>query len=123
MIGKLFGRKDDKSTGKPPDQESFGLKIASESGETCTFEALPFTIGRSEDNDLSLNDETVSARHARLYYDSRVPGVCIEDLESLNGISINGLPTRKNVLQDGVKIGLGSVILTYWDTGYIHPSS
>jgi pSer/pThr/pTyr-binding forkhead associated (FHA) protein len=113
---------DKKASQGGPDQ-AFGLQFTFDSGETRTFTSLPISIGRGEHNDIVLGDKTVSAEHARVYYDERVRGVCIVDNDSLNGLYINDQPTRRNVLQDGVKIRLGSVNLVFRDTGYIHPGT
>ena len=60
--------------------------------------------------------DTVSNRHARVYYDATCGNVVIEDLGSTNGIFINGRQApNKNLLKDGWVIGLGSVLLTYHD--------
>ncbi|MBN2548163.1 MAG: FHA domain-containing protein [Anaerolineales bacterium] len=143
-ISRLFGRKDDDQSsgaGSPedggqvpagmgaaedtPDASDlvFGLKFTFEAGESKTFTTLPISIGRSEQNDIVLGDKSVSAFHARIYYDERVRGVCIVDSDSLNGIFINDRPTRRNMLQDGVKVRLGNVSLVFRDTGYIHSGS
>lgn len=102
-------------------EEDYGLKFVYDSGESSkVFTSLPIGIGRSEENDLVLNDDTVSANHARIYYDEQVKDVCIVDVDSLNGLFIDDQPTRRNVLFDGVKIRLGNVSITFRDTGYIH---
>jgi pSer/pThr/pTyr-binding forkhead associated (FHA) protein len=141
-IAKLFGRKDDQAseteggtsdqvpslanTGKSPQgvhgasDQGFGLQFQFASGESKTFTSLPISIGRSKQNDIILSDETVSAVHARVYYDEQVKDVCILDNDSLNGLFIDDQPTRKNVLHDGVRIRIGSVELTFRDTGYLH---
>jgi hypothetical protein len=106
----------------PPD-ETFGLRLVDENGTIKILEKLPVSIGRDRQNEIVLKDTTVSASHARIYYDEAAGLVCIEDLDSLNGLYINGQPTRKNVLQDGVKIMVGKITLTFQDTGYIHPGS
>jgi hypothetical protein len=103
-------------------EETYGLKFVFDSGEARTFTRLPITIGRSEENDLVLNDETVSARHAQVYYDERLKDICIQDLDSLNGVYIADQPTRKNLLYDGARLALGNIHLVYRDTGYIHPA-
>jgi hypothetical protein len=60
--------------------------------------------------------DTVSNRHARIYYDATYGNVIIEDLGSTNGILINGRQApRKNLLKDGWVVNLGSVTLTYRD--------
>jgi hypothetical protein len=64
----------------------------------------------------SADVDTVSNSHARIYYDATCGYVVIEDLDSTNGIYINGRRApRKNLLKDGWVIGLGSVTLTYHD--------
>ena len=52
-------------------------------------------VGRSFDNcDLYIKDGSVSRRHARFYSVNRK--IYIEDLDSKNGVSINGRPINKN---------------------------
>ena len=140
-IGKIFGRKPEQTAplegGKaepmnPPavgkveavheaeSQVFFGLKLVLDTGKEFAFTALPISIGRSEANQIVLKDETVSSNHALIYFDDLAQEVCILDLDSLNGIFVDHAPTRKNILSDGVKISLGTVELTFRDTGYIH---
>ena len=102
-------------------EEGFGLQFIDESGSVKTFTTLPISIGRSAQNDLVLDDETVSSQHASIYYDEVVGAVCILNLDSPGGIRIDGHPTRKNILQNGVKVRLGDAQLEFRDTGYIHP--
>ncbi len=102
-------------------EQGFGLLFILESGEKKTINTLPVSIGRSDQNGVILKDDTVSATHARVYYDEQVGSVCIVDLDSLNGVFINDQPTRKNVLYDSSQVRLGKVKLTFRDTGYIHP--
>lgn len=62
------------------------------------------------------NVDTVSNRHARIYYNATYGNVIIEDLHSTNGIFINGRRApHRNLLKDGWVVGLGSVTLTYHD--------
>jgi pSer/pThr/pTyr-binding forkhead associated (FHA) protein len=82
---------------------------------------LPTTIGRSRENSIVITDESVSIQHARIYFDGRLGAVCIQDLDSTNGIFIDGKPTRENVLEDGARLTIGSVSLTFRDTGYLPP--
>ena len=103
--------------------QAFGLTFTLESGEVKLFTSLPITIGRSTQGTLSLEDQSVSAQHAYIYYDERLQRVCISDLDSTNGLFIDDQPTRKNVLQDEARIRLGNVLLVFRDTGYIHSAS
>lgn len=102
-------------------EQAYGLKFILQGGESKLFTSLPISIGRAENNDIVLVDETVSAHHARVYYDDKARDICIIDLDSLNGLFIGGQPTRRNILYDGVKIGLGAAILIFRDTGFIYP--
>ena len=101
--------------------ELYGLKFILPTGEAKVFTELPITIGRSEQNHLILEDDTVSASHAQVYFDERHRNVCIIDLGSLNGMYLDGLPSLRNILYDDAKIRLGQTELTFRDTGYIHP--
>jgi len=111
----------------PPAQGSApqnpGLQFTLDSGEIKTFTSLPIFVGRDSGNDLILEDETISANHARIYFDERAQAICIADSDSLNGLFVNNQPTRKNVLRDGARIRLGSVQIIFNDTGYSHSNS
>ena len=78
-------------------------------------------IGRGPSADLTVNSalphaETVAERHARICQDEATGYVMIEDLDSANGVFINGRRApRKNLLKDRWTIGLGSLTLVYRD--------
>ena len=101
--------------------ELYGLKFILPSGEAQVFSELPVSIGRGEQNDLVLEDDTISSSHAQVYFDERIHAVCIADLGSLNGLYLDGQPSLRNVLYDDAKIKLGNIEITFRDTGYIHP--
>jgi len=101
-------------------RDAFGLIFIFNSGEEILFEMLPITIGRGVNNDLVIDDDTVSMVHALIYFDERVQDVCIADQCSLNGLLIDQFPTRCNVLHDRVKISVGGTSFHFRDTGYIH---
>src|SRR5579863_7895187 len=70
-----------------------------------------FAVGRSAGCQLSLDDPLVSRRHALLVV-SR-DGVTIEDLQSRNGVIVNGQRiTAKTPLHAGDKVVIGSQELT-----------
>lgn len=89
----------------------FALELAT--GDRKVFRGLPVTIGRGDQNDLVLTDATVSAQHARLYYDLHLRGVCISDTQSLNGVFIDDLPVSRGLLTDGARIRLGMVTMIF----------
>jgi hypothetical protein len=60
--------------------------------------------------------QSVSDAHARIYYESTYDCVIIENMDSANGILVNGRRApRKNVLKDRWLIGLGNLTLVYRD--------
>jgi hypothetical protein len=78
-----------------------------EEGEEYELEALPLTIGRAGQNDVSIDgDEFASARHSRI--EPRRDGVWVHDLGSTNGTHVNGVRIdrpRKLVAGDVVRAG------------------
>ncbi len=59
-------------------------------------------VGRSSECDVVLKSSDVSKRHCRVL---RQPdGVFVEDLDSVNGISVNGQPVRRARLCDGDRL-------------------
>lgn len=72
-----------------------------------------FTIGRKGDNDLSIDDPTVSSRHAKIV---RVQSVYfLEDLKSTNGTAVNGRPVDRAQLHDADVITIGKHRLIFQD--------
>jgi chromosome segregation ATPase len=63
------------------------------------------TIGRARESDLCLKDSSVSRRHAVLTIEPN--GAFIEDLRSVNGVTVNGQRIRHARVTDGDVIELG----------------
>jgi pSer/pThr/pTyr-binding forkhead associated (FHA) protein len=69
----------------------------------------PITIGRAPDNDIQIDNLSVSDHHARIFSpDNRLS---IEDLNSLNGISLNGTPIKKEWLRSGDSVSIGKHVI------------
>lgn len=69
------------------------------------------TIGRKADNDIVINNLAVSSHHAAIItilHDS-----FMEDLDSTNGLSVNGVPAKKHFLQNNDVIEIGKYTLKY----------
>ena len=69
------------------------------------------TIGRKEHNDIAIDNLAVSGEHAAIVtilHDS-----FLEDLDSTNGLEVNGSPTKKHFLQNNDVIGIGKYKLKY----------
>ncbi len=100
-------------------QDEYGIQLIKADKSQQVLKHLPAVIGCHPANDVVLDSDAISDRHARLYYDSRLRSVCIEDLGSQNGIKVNGKPTLRNLLQSNDKISIADLVITYKDTGYI----
>jgi pSer/pThr/pTyr-binding forkhead associated (FHA) protein len=63
-------------------------------------------MGRSPDNHVSLSDGSVGKRHCSITIKDR--SFQVEDLQSVNGVFLNGQRVLKAFLKDGDSIRLGS---------------
>lgn len=68
------------------------------------------TIGRSSDNDLTFNHDSVSIHHATVHRRSD-RSLAVTDLRSSNGVYINNKRVEHSVLKDGDLIELGEIRL------------
>ena len=65
----------------------------------------PWTVGRSQENDIVISDPNVSRRHARL---SRADnGFIVEDLGSTNGTLLDGAPIDRERIESGDELTFG----------------
>lgn len=86
-----------------------------EQGTVLNFGEPPsrLVIGRGDDADLVLTDVDVSRAHLELVRD--LDGVTGRDLESKNGLEVNGKRMRERRLRHGDVIRVGSTSLVYED--------
>jgi FHA domain-containing protein len=78
-------------------------------------------VGRAPENDIVVDDGTLSRRHLALRRDG-AGGWTVEDAGSSNGTSVNGLrigraPLR---LEPGMRVDAGAVRLTFYDGAALH---
>lgn len=74
------------------------------------------TLGRSAENDMQLEDKTVSALHAHITAkdpENPASGFELVDLSSTNGSFINEQRILRQILQEGDQIRLGLVSLSF----------
>ena len=72
------------------------------------------TIGRTPDNDIQIDTTYVSRHHAVLLASAQE---CIlEDLNSTNGVLVNGRKAGRQVLRDGDTITIGNTVFTFLQT-------
>lgn len=90
------------------------VKLHGQGSRSIDLTEDSFAIGRKSDNDLSIDDHTVSSRHAKIV---RVQSVYfIEDLKSTNGTTVNGKPVERAQLHDADVITIGQHRLIFQDT-------
>jgi len=80
-------------------------------GKRIPLESAEYVIGRSAAADIHSERNRVSRRHARLYH--RGTSWIIEDLNSTNGIVVNGTRVKKHTLQDGETVRIGDTVLRF----------
>jgi Protein of unknown function (DUF3662)/FHA domain len=68
-------------------------------------------IGRSKDCDIQLSDANVSRRHAEVRQEGA--SYWIVDLDSTNGIEVNGRRLKRAKLEDGDRLTLGSTEIVF----------
>jgi hypothetical protein len=65
----------------------------------------PWSVGRSQENDIVINDPNVSRKHARI---SRADnGFVVEDLGSTNGTMLDGAPIDRERIEGGDELTFG----------------
>ena len=69
------------------------------------------TIGRNTNNDLQINDPTVSSQHFKIYYKNHE--YYIQDLNSANGIIMNGKKIKEAKLTNNIAIQVGKVKILF----------
>ena len=81
------------------------------------------TIGRSEENDVVLQDETISSIHAIFLRHPKTSEFLIQDQESTNGSTLNGralVAYRSTKLNDGDTLGFGDTAFLFFSAGGLH---
>ena len=77
------------------------------------FEPGRIIVGRSPDNEIYIDSKYVSRHHAQIVSDD--DSCVIEDLNSTNGIQMDGRPLKKHAFNDGDVVSLGVHQLVYHD--------
>jgi putative secretion ATPase (PEP-CTERM system associated) len=77
------------------------------------FEAGRIIIGRAPDSEIHVDSRFVSRHHAQIVTSDE--GCFVEDLNSTNGIQLNGKPAQKQLLSDGDVISVDENQFVYHD--------
>ena len=101
-------------TSKPGGQATqlrMEIVLGNMAGKIFTIDSSGATIGRVGDNRIILNDNTVSAHHARISYEGG--SFQITDLGSSNGTYINGNKISSFRITDGCSFKIGAMEGTF----------
>ena len=88
-------------------------------GQSIPLPAGPITIGRAIDNDVVLDDATVSRSHATIAY--RDGEYYIEDAGSMSGTMVEGAPAATTMLASGSTLQMGEAEMVFMRTGSVGP--
>src|SRR5262249_55406179 len=80
-------------------------------GQTKRVEQRRVVLGRSRECDIQVEDPNVSRRHAELRQEGST--YWIVDLDSTNGIEVNGRRVKRAKLDDGDTFTVGSTDVTF----------
>ncbi len=106
-----FSRQQRESSVAVPVQARFIRTDSVGKGELRLRSAL-CRMGRSPDNDISFDNDSVSGRHAEVYY---LPDGSFQicDVGSTNGTWVNGQQIQSQLLKNGDVVELGEVRLHF----------
>ncbi len=89
-------------------------------GQSIPLPAGTITIGRAIDNDVVLDDATVSRSHATIGY--RDGEYYIEDAGSMSGTMVEGAPAATTMLASGATLQMGEAEMVFMRTGAVGPA-
>lgn len=92
----------------PVERESVWLTV---DGQRHPVDKRVLVLGRAQDCDVQLSDPNVSRRHAELRQEET--SYWIVDLDSTNGMEVNGRRLRQAKLEGGDRITLGSTDVVF----------
>ncbi len=121
----------DPTTGRPlarpeliaaaiPQQTGHGKLVVLSSnfaGKEFELTRPQMIIGRTDENDLVINHRSISRNHAKVVRESNDNRYTISDLQSSNGVRVNGNDYSKVELRRGDVVDLGHVRLRFVEPG------
>jgi len=112
----LYRRADGKSANPASTTEKFRpyayLVTQDEKGLRYPIIHTVWRIGRSRDNEMTLNDNSISRRHAEIQRDNNGHFILL-DTSSANGLFVNNEKIRQHTLQEGDIIEIGDISLRF----------
>ena len=100
-------------TAVPSENKPYAyLILQDESKKRYPILKTSWRIGRGSDNEMVLQDNSVSRRHAEIHRD-KSDVFTLYDLDSLNGVFVNDNKVTKQVLHEGDIIEIGDIVLRF----------
>ena len=93
----------------------FVMLSTEEAGREFELAEGTMVIGRTDDNDFSIDHRSISRHHAKVIYETG--HFTISDLDSSNGVRVNGEDYTKTALRRGDLVDLGHVRLRFVEAG------
>lgn len=97
------------------------LSLDGEIIQECPLDKERMTIGRKADNDIVINNLAVSSHHAAVI--TIMNDSFMEDLDSTNGMMVNGVPAKKHFLQNNDVVEIGKYKLKYLNDYVSHTTA
>jgi hypothetical protein len=101
---------------KDPERPALAKLLLNLDGRTVAeYPLLPgrLVVGRAAESDIPIDSKFVSRNHCQVITSAH--GTMVEDLNSTNGVHIQGIRVRRHELNDGDTIALGRHDLVYVD--------
>ncbi|MCG8669815.1 MAG: FHA domain-containing protein [Pseudomonadales bacterium] len=118
----LPGEWDNEKTEVYTDSDEEGnASLVDADGEQYPITTFPYVLGRGNECDYVLTGKGVSRKHAEIVFQSG--RFVVSDLNSLNGIKVNGYKVSRVILEEGDTIKLGDVSLTFSYGGEAKPQA
>lgn len=83
-------------------------------GSTFSLDESELSIGRDASNSISIIDPLLSRKHCTINKEGK--GFTIVDLNSRNGVFVNGIPASRRILKHGDQIELGDSVFVFFST-------
>jgi hypothetical protein len=113
MVYKAVEPADDGAPAEEPPEPAPARQTAvlTVAGRRHELDRERAVIGRSKDCDIQVSDPNVSRRHAEVRRDGE--GYVLVDLDSTNGVEVDGRRVRRLELSDGSRFTIGSTEIVF----------
>lgn len=112
-VGKPGRRSVRAARKKPPAVYGWLETLEGDEAARHPLRTTNVRVGRNSDNDICLQNTSISRRHALLHYDAETRRFTITDLGAGNGVIVNAKRTKSRELNDGDMVELGEVRLRF----------